>query len=165
MPHWTVGEPLLAVDDVLRPGVALLRQERGEDTALTGHGVDGVLHHGELARGDRTERRVATPGDADGVLDLRRGQLEHASRDEGRHEGGQGRVMPSPLADSGVGRLAEAHLELVAQRDAQEEVAAGAGVVLGGGHRGGDDVRGMGRILLPVDVVVVHDPDHQGVGQ
>ena len=48
-----VDQPFLAVDHVLGAGVALLRQQRGQHAALRGHGIDRVLHHGELAGGDR----------------------------------------------------------------------------------------------------------------
>ena len=44
-----VEHPLLAVEDVLRAGVAEPGEERRLDAAARGHRVDRVLHHRELA--------------------------------------------------------------------------------------------------------------------
>src|ERR1051326_9419846 len=36
---------------------------------------------------------------------------------------------------------------------------------LAASHRGGENVGGMRGVLLPVDVVVIHATDHQGIGK
>jgi hypothetical protein len=74
-------------------------------------------------------------------------------------------VVPAALADAGEGRLAQPHLELVSEHDAEDQVPARLSGPLPARHGGGDDVRRVRRVLLPVDVVVVHDADHQCVEQ
>ncbi len=43
-------EAFFPINNVFRAGVSLLSHERGEYAALRRHRIDGVLHHGELAR-------------------------------------------------------------------------------------------------------------------
>ena len=104
-------------------------------------------------------------GDPYGVLDLLPPEPEHATRHDGRHEGGEGGMMPAPLPDAGKGGFTQTHFELVAQDDPHDEVLARAPGSLPAGQRRRDDVRRVRGILLPVDVVVVHDPHHERVGQ
>ena len=74
-------------------------------------------------------------------------------------------MVPAALADSGKGGLAKPHLELVGQDDGDDQVFAVPCGALTASDGGRDDVGGVARVLLPVDIVVVHDSDHQGVGQ
>ncbi len=108
---------------------------------------------------------VARGRDADGVLHLLGGQTEHPAGGDGRGGGGQGGVVPADLADAREAHLAQPLLELVGQSDPDQKIAARPAGALGGGHGGRDDVRRVRRILLPVDVVVVHHPDHERVEQ
>ncbi len=108
---------------------------------------------------------VTGGGDADGVLDLIGVQPEHAAGRDRRGDRGQGGVVPADLANAREGDLAQALLELVGQRGTEDQIAARASGPFGGCHGRRDDVGGVGRVLLPVDVVVVHDPDHEGVEQ
>ena len=73
--------------------------------------------------------------------------------------------MPADLADAGERDLAQTLLELVGEGDADEEIAPGTAGLFRRRHRRRDEVRGMRGILLPIDVVVIHDPNHQGVEQ
>jgi len=73
--------------------------------------------------------------------------------------------MPPDFAHAGCGGQTETHLELVADQDPDEEILAAAPLVLGRSQRCRDDVRRVRRILLPVDVVVIHRPDQEGVHQ
>ncbi len=104
-------------------------------------------------------------GDPDGVLDLLPGKPKHPTGDDRRDESGERGVVPTALADAREGRLAKAHLELVPQDDADDQLFSTGALTLGAGERRRDDVGRVRRILLPVDVVVVHHPDHQGVGE
>ena len=74
-------------------------------------------------------------------------------------------MMPAALANAGEGRFAQPHLELVAEHQADDQLAAIAAGALAGGHRRGENVGRMRGVLLPVDVVVIHAADHQRVGQ
>ena len=103
--------------------------------------------------------------DADGVLDLFPGQMQRAPGDDRRNERSQGRVMPAAFANSGKRRLAEAHLELVSENESDDEFLAITPGALASGQGRGKNVGRMRRVLLPVDVVVVHAADHQRVGQ
>ena len=64
----------------------LFREERCDDAALAGHRVDGVLHHGQLSGGHRTEGRHPRAGDADRVLHLFPVQVEQFRRDHRREQ-------------------------------------------------------------------------------
>jgi len=158
-------QPLFALHHVLRAGVALLRQQSCEHTTLCGHGVDGVLHHGELTCSNGTQCAVAAGRDADGVLNLFPAEVESAAGDDGRDEGCQGGVVPAALADAGEGCLAEAHLEFMSQHQAHDQLSTVAAGALRAGYGGGEDIGRMGRILFPINVVVIHHPDHKGVGE
>ena len=109
------------------------------------------------------EREVAAGGDAEGVLHPVGVEAEHAPGHQRRGVGGEGGVVPAALPDPGDGELAEAHLDLVGQHDPEDEVAPGEALPLAEGARGRDDVARVRRVGLPVDVVVVHRPDHEGV--
>src|SRR5262245_55373817 len=97
------------------------------------------------------------------MLDLFPRQMQRAPRYEWRHERRQSSVMPPAFADSRKGRFAEAHFEFMAEHKANNEFLAIRLCALAAGHRGGEDVGGMRRILLPIDVVVVHAADHQRI--
>ena len=160
-----VGQPLLAVHHMLGAGVAFFRQQRGEDAALGGHRVHCVLHHGELARGHRAQSDVVAGGDADGVLDLLPTQMQRAPRNDGRDESRQRGVMPATLPDAGKGGFAKPHLKLVTQHQAHHQLAPITLRALAAGQSGREEVRGMRRVLFPVNVVVVHHADHERVGE
>src|SRR5215475_2850182 len=100
---------------MLRTGVALLGQQRRKYSGLGRQGIDRVFHHGQVAGSTGAERAVMTGRDADGVLDLRPGEMQRSAGDDGRNEGGQSRVVPSALANARESCFAESHLELVAQ--------------------------------------------------
>ena len=70
-------------------------------------------------------------------------------------------MVPAALADARKRGLAKAHLEFVTQYDTDDEVFAVAACPLTASDRSRDDIGWVGRILLPVDVVVIHYPDHQ----
>src|SRR5437660_11413766 len=73
--------------------------------------------------------------------------------------------MPAPFANSRKSRLAETHLEFMAEDETDDQlfsIAFGA-FATGQGRR--KNIRGMRWVLLPVNVVVLHAADHQGVGQ
>ena len=150
---------------MLRPAVALLRQQRREHSALRRHRIDGVLHHRQLARGDRPQRGARAGADADGMLHFAAVEVQHASSNDGRDKRRQRRMVPAPLANSRERRLAQPHLELMPQHQADNQLAPVAAGALAAGHRRRKDVRRMRRVLLPVDVVVVHAADHQRIGQ
>ena len=99
------------------------------------------------------------------MLNLLPRQIQHPARDDRRHERGERGVVPAALPDSRERRLAQAHLELVPQHDPHDQLPTVLVRTLCARHGCRDDVRRVGRILLPVDVVVVHHPDHQRVGQ
>src|SRR5579884_3668183 len=73
--------------------------------------------------------------------------------------------MPASLANAGERGLAEAHFEFVAKNEADDELAAVALRALAAGQGRRENVRGMRRILLPVNVVVIHATNHQRVGE
>ena len=111
------------------------------------------------------KRGARAGADADGVLNLLWSEPQHAAGNDGRDECRQRGVMPAALANARESRLAQAHLELVAEHQADDQLAAIAPRALAGGDRSRKDVGGMRRILLPVNVVVIHAADHQRVGQ
>ena len=92
-------------------------------------------------------------------------EVQHACSNDGRDERGQRGMMPAALANARECRFAEPHLEFVAEHQADDQFAAVAAGALAAGHRRRKDVRRMRRVLLPVNVVVVHAADHQRVGQ
>ncbi len=92
-------------------------------------------------------------------------EVQRASGDERGDECGQCGVMPAAFADAGEGGFAETHFELVSEDEADDEFLAVALGAFASGHGGGEDVGWMRWILLPVDVVVVHAADHEGVGE
>ena len=73
--------------------------------------------------------------------------------------------MPAAFANAGKGRLAEAHLEFMPQDEPDDQFLATALRALAAGQRRGKNIGGMRRVLLPVNVVVVHAADHQSIGQ
>src|SRR5579871_6274110 len=73
--------------------------------------------------------------------------------------------MPATLANTGERGLAEAHFEFVAENQTNNDFAAVAFRALAAGQSGRENVGRMRRILLPVDVVVIHAADHQRVGE
>src|SRR5581483_7711365 len=74
-------------------------------------------------------------------------------------------MMPAALADARKRGLAEALLEFVSEHQADNQFASIASGPLTRGYRSGEDVRRMRRVLLPINVVVVHAADHQRVRQ
>src|SRR5437667_11081692 len=58
------------INNMFRAGVPLLSHERREYAALRRHRIDGVLHHGELARSNRAQRAMTTGGNSDRMLNL-----------------------------------------------------------------------------------------------
>src|SRR5438309_2659183 len=74
-------------------------------------------------------------------------------------------MMPATLANARKGGLAEPHFELVSQHEADHEFLAARLRALATGHRCGKYVRRMRRVLLPIDVVVVHATNHQRIGK
>ena len=102
---------------------------------------------------------------ADGVLDLFPAEMHDAARNDGRNKRSQGGVMPAAFANPGESRLAEPHLELVPEHEPNDQFFAITFRALAAGQRGGENVRRMRRVLLPVNVVVIHAADHQPVGQ
>src|SRR6185437_4565119 len=73
--------------------------------------------------------------------------------------------MPAAFANAGKRRLAEAHLELVSQDQADNQLLAIALGAFATRQRCRKDVGWMRWVLLPVNVVVVHAADHQAIGQ
>src|SRR4029079_11740085 len=73
--------------------------------------------------------------------------------------------MPAAFSNAGKRRLAEAHLELVSQDQADNQLLATALRALAAAERRAKNVGWMRRVLLPVNVVVVHAADHQAIGQ
>ena len=118
-----------------------------------------------MARHNTAEREVGTAGDAGRRDGLILAQAEHTGRDEGGDELGQGGVMPADLADAGGGGQAPAHLQFVGDEDADDDLPPIPMCDFAGGQRGGDDVGGVGGVLLPVDVVVVQRPHQERVHQ
>src|SRR5580704_10445513 len=150
---------------MLRSGVALLGHERGQYPALRGHGIDRVLHHGQLAGGDRAQRRMTAGRNSDRVLDLLPPEMHGAARDNGRDKRSQRSVMPAALTNPWECSLAETHLELMPENEADDQLFAITLRALAASQRRGKNVRRMRRVLLPVNVVVIHATDHQSVGQ
>jgi len=156
-------QALLALEHLPWTGVPLRGQERRPHPGLHGQRVRRVLHVRKLARHDSPEGEVARPGDPHRSHELVQGEAEHPPRDKGASELGQASVMPPHLTDPGVGSEAEPHLELVGEDNPHEEVLPSEAAHLSRGQRGGDEVRGVRRVLLPVDVVVVEGPNEEGV--
>src|SRR5260370_23944744 len=73
--------------------------------------------------------------------------------------------MPATLANPGEGGFAKTHFELVAENKTNDEFFAAAAAPFATRDRCGKNVRRVRRILLPVDVVVIHTADHEGIGQ
>jgi len=108
---------------------------------------------------------MARAADAGGGDGLGLGKAEHARGDEGGDELGEGGVVPADLAHTRGRRQAPAHLQLVGDEDAGDEVARIPARFLTGGQGRGDDVRRMTGVLLPVDVIIVDGADEQAVHQ
>ena len=73
--------------------------------------------------------------------------------------------MPPAFAYPGKGRFAKAHLEFVPQNQPDDQFAAVAPGSFTTRQCRRENVGRMRWILLPVNIVVIHAPDHQGVGQ
>src|SRR5258708_26688815 len=102
---------------------------------------------------------MATGRDANRVLDLLPPQMHGADRDDGRDILGQSSVVPDAFANSGKRRLTEAHLELVRENKSHDQLFAITFRPLATGQGGRENIRRMRRVLLPVNVVVVHAAD------
>ena len=72
-------------------------------------------------------------------------------------------MVPATLTDSRKRCFAEAHFKLVAQDKANNQFTPVAVFALAAGHGCGKDIGGVRRVLLPIDVVVVHAADHERV--
>src|SRR5215831_5826329 len=131
---------------MLRPRVSLFGEQCGEDTRLGCHGVDGVLHHGELASRHCPQRAMVARGDADRMLNLLPRKAETAARYEWRHERRQRRVMPSTLTDAGKRRFTEPHFEFVAQDEPDDKLTTVAPSAITSRHGRREDVGRMRRI-------------------
>src|SRR5512133_643443 len=73
--------------------------------------------------------------------------------------------MPAAFAYTGERRFAEALLKLMSEHQSNNQLASIALRALSARHGGRKDVGRMGGVLFPVDVVVIHAADHQGVRQ
>ncbi len=160
-----VHQSFLAVDHVLGAAVAPLGQQGRQNAALRGHRIDCVLHHRQLARSHRAHGAMPRSRNPDGMLNLFPTQMQRASRHDGRNKRRQRGMMPTALADARKRRLAQAHLELMAQYKSNDQFLAIALGALTTRHRGRKNIGGMRRILLPVNVVVIHAADHQRIRQ
>src|SRR5579871_6995137 len=147
-------QPLFPIDYMLRPGVALLCQQRRKHSRLGRQGIYRIFHHGQVAGGNRTKRAGMTGGDADSVLDLLPGEMQRPTGDDRRNECGECGMVPSALANAGKSRFAEPHLELVAEHEPDNEFFAPAAGTLAASNCCRENIRWMRRILLPIDVVV-----------
>src|SRR5208283_3620722 len=74
-------------------------------------------------------------------------------------------MMPAALSDSREGGLAEPHLELMTEDEADDQFLAVAASALAARDGRGKNVGGMRRVLFPVNVVVIHATDHQRIRQ
>ena len=73
--------------------------------------------------------------------------------------------MPPALANARKRGLAKAHFEFMAEDEPHNQIFPITSCAFTTCERGGKNVRRMGRVLLPVDVVVIHAADHERVGQ
>jgi len=74
-------------------------------------------------------------------------------------------MVPSALADAGECGLTQAHLEFVPKYKTDDQFSRIAAGAFAARQRCRKDVGGMGWILLPIDVVVIHAADHQRICQ
>src|SRR5580700_11159612 len=73
--------------------------------------------------------------------------------------------MPAALTDSGERGFAETHFKFVSQHQADDQFLSVALGALAAGECRRKNVGRMRWILLPVNVVVIHTADHEGVGE
>jgi hypothetical protein len=73
--------------------------------------------------------------------------------------------MPSALANPREGRFAQAHLKFVAEHQANNQFLPVPAGTFTARNRRRKNVRRMRWVLFPVDVVVIHTPDHQRIGE
>ncbi|MBA7615938.1 hypothetical protein ES703_23228 [subsurface metagenome] len=158
-------EPLFTLKDLLRAGVVFFSHEGGKDPRLHRQGVHRVFHHGKLPGGGAADGVAVAAGDTDGVDQLVFGQAYQFSGHYRRDELGDGSVMPLAFPEAWHGELAQALLELVGQHDSRDDIFHGGPYQLTHVQGGGDEVRRVGRVLFPVDVVEVQGPDGQGVDE
>ena len=74
-------------------------------------------------------------------------------------------MMPTALADARESGLAESHFKFVAQHESNDQFLAIALGALTTRHRSRENIGRMRRILFPVNVVVIHATNHQGIRQ
>ena len=161
----TLHQPFFAVDDVFGAAVALLGEQRGQNTALRCQWIDRILHHRQLPCRHRAHGAMPRSRNSNGMLNLFPTQMQRASRHDRRDERRQRRMMPAALANARKRRLAQAHFEFVAQHKSNNQFLAIALGALTTRHRRRKDIGRMRRILLPVNVVVIHAADHQRIRQ
>src|SRR5208337_1199324 len=108
---------------------------------------------------------MARSRDSDGMLNLFPTKVESACCHDWRDEGGECRMVPAAFADSRKRRLAQAHFELVTKHKSYDQFFTIAFRAFTTCHRGRKNVGGMRRVLLPVDIVVIHAADLQRIGE
>src|SRR5271154_2469686 len=97
------------------------------------------------------------------MLDFFPTQMQRATGYDRRYKRSQRRMMPAALADTRKRRLAQTHLEFVSQHKSNDQLLAVALGTLTTRHRCRKNIGWMRRILLPINVVVIHATDHQRI--
>ena len=155
----------LPVNHVLRTRVALFRQKSGQDAALRRHGIDRVLHHGQFARRHGAEGRMTGRGNTYRMLNLLPRQPHCVAGYDGRNKSSQCGMVPSALTNTWNRRLTQAHLELVTENDSGDQLLSAQSRAFSDRHGSRNNIGRMRGVLLPVDIIVVHHPDHQRIGE
>ena len=160
-----VHQTFLAVDHVFWSCVSLFSQQSCKNSTLRRHRIDRVLHHRQLARYRCAQRAMVRSGNADRVLNLLPTQSQRAPGDDRRRKRRERCMMPAALANPWERRFAQPHLELMPEHEPDNQLLAVALGALAAGHRGRENIRRMRRILLPINVVVIHAADHERIRQ
>src|SRR5437879_1685244 len=153
-------EAFFAVHNVLRAGVTLFRQQCRQYSALRGHGIHRVLHHGELAGSYRSQRGMAAGRDSNGMLNFLPIEMQRAPSHKGGNECRQCGMVPTALANAWKRRFAETHFKFVTEHESDDKFPAVRPGTLAASNGSRKNIRGMRWILLPVNIVVVHATDH-----
>src|SRR5579872_1630038 len=106
---------------------------------------------------------MAAGGDSNTVLNLFPCEVKGASGYQRRNECRESGVVPAAFANARESGLAEPHFEFVSQDNTHYEFVATRACAFAAGNRGGKNVGWMRRILLPINIVVIHAADHQRI--
>ncbi len=156
-------ETFLAVDDVFRSGKSVAREQRAFRAHSSGPRIDRVLHVRQLSGRYRARTKCARRANADRRNHLIDSEIQNATCRDRRRERAQRRVMPAVFAHAGPSDFAKSHFDFVGDDRGENQILAAQSFAFAQCERRSDEIARMTRIGFPINVVVIHRPDHVAV--